>query len=233
MTEAEAMSRTQNEAHAREYFDQARVRLTRLAERLVEDAGAAVEEAAVVFDKMLPDMAYVDKPQHPLAPALFVTSVNLAMYLALRERGVGVHEFGRALLNGLARAPLPVREHADASTDEQRRAAFIAAAEDSRRGAAAGEDVFEVVSGEGADFDYGINVLSCAVCHAYARHDAMELVPYMCATDDVMSDKEGTGLRRTGSIALGAHHCDFRYKRGGEPLPLAPQYPDKIRRAES
>lgn len=51
----------------------------------------------------------------------------------------------------------------------------------------------------------------------------------MCASDDVMSDKGGRGLQRTGSIALGAQKCDFRYKRNGQPRRLAEQYPDRIR----
>lgn len=72
-------------------------------------------------------------------------------------------------------------------------------------------------------------VKSCAICQAAARYDAMSLVPYFCAVDDVMSDKGNQGLRRTGSLALGASHCDFRYWRGGQPNRLAEQYPEQIR----
>jgi hypothetical protein len=74
-----------------------------------------------------------------------------------------------------------------------------------------------------------MNVTSCAVCHAYAKHGASELVPYLCATDDVESEAGDQGLRRTGTITLGAHRCDFRYERGGKPQPLAAHYPDQIR----
>ena len=77
-----------------------------------------------------------------------------------------------------------------------------------------------------------MNIKSCGICHQYAKYDAMDLVPYMCATDDVESDKSNLGLRRTGSIAVGAHLCDFRYKRGAEPQRLATQHPDKIRVVE-
>jgi len=76
-----------------------------------------------------------------------------------------------------------------------------------------------------------MNVKSCAICFAYKKYDAMELVPYMCASDDVESDRDGQGLRRGGTIALGADHCDFRYKRGGKPQRLSEQYPDRIRDA--
>ena len=77
-----------------------------------------------------------------------------------------------------------------------------------------------------------MNIKSCAICHAFSKYDAMDLVPYMCAMDDVASEIGDLGLRRTGTIALGATHCDFRYERGREPLRLADQYPERIRTAK-
>ena len=66
--------------------------------------------------------------------------------------------------------------------------------------------------------------MSCAVCHAFSKHDAVDVVPYVCAIDDQLSAKLGLGLRRTGTHALGSGCCDFRYKLGGEPLTLRSQY---------
>lgn len=210
------------------FFDQARMRLTRLAGNFVGDPQTVVDEASAIFDAMLPDMAYVDKPEHPLAPALFICNVNLSLWLALKRRGTGVHAFGRALLNGLARAPIPPLPDESEETMQARLTQFIQAAETSQTAAQPGEDVFEVLDATNADFDWGYNVRSCALCQSAAKHDAMEVVPYMCAVDDVMSDKNNQGLRRTGSLATGATHCDFRYKRGGQPLRLAEQYPELI-----
>ena len=219
---------------AKHLFEQAKPRLARVAGRFVDDAPAVVEAAEAHFDGMIPDMAYVDKPFHPLASALFVCSINLAIYLALKQRGVDVHAFGRALLTGLARAPVPSPGPPESEQELLARLAeFVSAAETSQKNPQRGEDVFEVRVGDGTDFEFGYNVTSCAVCFQFAKYDAMDLVPYMCAADDVMSDKEDRGLRRTGSIALGAHQCDFRYKHGGEPRRLAEQYPDRIRIATS
>lgn len=210
------------------YFDQANVRLTRLAGRFVGDVDAVIAEASAIFDEMLPNLAYLDKPQHPLASALFICSVNLSLYLALKQRGIGLHQFGNAMLNGLMRAPIPVPTESD-EVLQQRLTYFAALAEASQTNAAPGEDVIEFVSGEGQQFEWGYNVKSCAICQVASRYDAMDLVPYFCAVDDVMSDKGKQGLRRTGSLALGAPHCDFRYRRGGEPQPLAALYPEQIR----
>ena len=74
-----------------------------------------------------------------------------------------------------------------------------------------------------------IDITSCAICQMFAPYDAMALVPYMCALDDAVSDRYGQGLRRTGTIALGAARCDFRFTgRDGSPRPLSEQYPDEI-----
>jgi len=209
-------------------FTNAEPRLVRLAGRLTADPEAAVADARRRFEAMIPDLAYVDKPAHPLAPALFVSTVNLALYLALADRGVDVHSFGRALLTGIERAPIPPDPNR-ADRSDAARSAFVAEAERSLVAAGPGEDVFEFVDGDGESFDYGLDVRSCAVCHQFGRHGAMELVPYMCAVDDLMSAKHGEGLRRTGTLALGADHCDFRYQTGREGAPLAPRYPEKIR----
>lgn len=223
------MNRIENQQFVKTiFFDQANVRLTRLAGRLVSDTDAVIAEASAIFDEMLPGMAYMDKPQHPLASALFICSVNLSLYLALKNRGVDVHAFGSAMLNGLMRAPIQVPQESDEALRE-RLAQFTLIAESSQVNAKPGEDVVEFVCGEDTEFEWGYNVKSCAICHAASKYDAMDLVPYFCAVDDVMSDKGNQGLRRSGSLALGAQHCDFRYTRGGEPQRLAEQYPDRIR----
>ena len=220
------MTAQANEQFVRNTFEAARGRLGRLAGRLAEDADAVVDEAAALFDEMIPGMAYGDKPDHPMASAVFICSINLALYLALKSRGVDVHDFGNAMLTGLAKAPATAPLDPG---DPEALALFKAGADASQQSAAPGEFVYEVHATEGEELDWGMNIKSCAICHQYTKYDAMDLVPYMCATDDVESDKNDLGLRRTGSIAVGAHQCDFRYKTGGEPQRLAAQYPDLIR----
>lgn len=216
----------------RNFFETVRPWLTGLAGRLVDDPEAVIERAATLFDGMLPQMAYVDKPDHPMAYAVFDCSELLAVYLALKERGINAHDFGRAMLVAMAETPLPeakLEQPKDERPAKDRFAEFIASAEASQRDALPGEFVYEAVAGDRSEFDWGTNVKSCAICAAFSKYDAMDLVPYMCASDDVGSDRDATGLRRTGTIAVGAHQCDFRFKRGRAGQHLAPQYPDQIR----
>jgi hypothetical protein len=183
---------------------------------------AAVGEARGAFAKLAPELPYADRRDHIMFEPSFAVFQWLAVYQAVRERGVDAHALGRSIL-ALPANPSPA---GDLTPEAIQR--ILAEAQESQREAAPHEFVFELVPG-GEHEDWGMNVTACAVCHAYARHDAMELVPYMCASDDRDSAAGDLGLRRTGTIALGAHRCDFRYERGGEPLPLADQYPDRIK----
>lgn len=217
----------------RGYFDAMRPSFQRLARGFVDDPAAVVERAAVLFEEMIPTMAYLTQPHHPLASAVFGCNAHLAMHVALRERDVDAHAYGQAMLEAMTNAshgpPVASQEPTERPEGESPLDTFIAAGRASQEDAAPGEFVFEAFRGEGTDLHWGMNVTSCAICSSYSAYDAMDLVPYMCATDDVSSDRGGEGLRRTGTIAVGAHQCDFRYKRGRSGEHLAERYPDKIR----
>ena len=177
--------------------------------------------------QQMPGLAYLQKPEHPMARSMYFCNANLAIYLALRKRDVDAHQFGAAVLDAIRDMPAP--PPLDAHKRQRSLEKLKAAADASQQQAAANEFVFEVFDGASEELDWGMNVKSCAICAAFSRHDAMELVPYMCATDDIASDQAGDGLRRGGTIALGAHQCDFRYQRGGTPEPVAAQFPERIR----
>ncbi len=221
------MNSAEDEEVVRGFFQQMINGDQQLVEIFTSDVAATLEDATVFFDQLIPEMPYVENPQHAMANSMFFCSAMLAVYLALRGRGVDVHAFGNQVLALLARqvpAAQPVtmkppRRLADAALQSQ-------------SDAKPGEFVFEVYEGDHKEVDWGMNVRSCAICTLFSKHDAMDLVPYMCATDDVMSDLGAQGLQRSGSIAVGAHQCDFVYKSGGEARRLAAQYPEKIRLVE-
>jgi hypothetical protein len=191
-----------------------------------EDVDALLGESRECFVRLAPEMPYADRRDHVMWDPTLTVFQWLAVHLACRERGIDAHTLGRAMLQ----AGVPEGSETEITDELAARALRDAAA--SQEGAAENESVFEIVPGEDENTDWGMNVTRCAGCHAYAKHDAMEFTPYMCATDDLVSDHSNQGLRRTGTIALGAHRCDFRYKAGGKPLRLAEQYPEKIRSGE-
>ncbi len=205
-----------------EFFQQRRQQLTEFvravpADSTAPDAAAVVDQAEDIFAGMVQDMAYVDAPRLVMAQALFFCAAYLAVYQVLRKHGTDVHTFGAAVLAQL-------RDQPGGGFEEGAEPGFESP------GTHAGEFVVEVVKpGAGAEpFDWGYNIKSCAICYHFGKYDALDLVPYMCASDDVISDKQGQGLRRSGTIALGAHQCDFRYQAGGKPQRVAELHPQKI-----
>ena len=214
------MSREEGVAHVLGMFDRSSSRDPSLVAHFTDDVDEAIADARQRLEAMTDNLAYVDNIQHPMAGSLHFCALMLAIYLALKDRGADVHEFGRKMLELIAhfnrQRPPPALSDPDASLVEV-----------SKQPAKPGEFEVEVFNGEGDS--YSMNIKSCAVCGLFSQYEAMDLVPYMCASDDVVSDIAGQGLQRTGTIALGAHHCDFVFEKGGEGKGLAGQYPEKIR----
>jgi hypothetical protein len=73
--------------------------------------------------------------------------------------------------------------------------------------------VFEIVKGDGINFDVGINYTECGICKFYEKMGAKKYVPYLCLTDYAMARVFGMGLIRTQTIGNGAQSCDFRFKK--------------------
>lgn len=201
-------------------FDAQAGAVRELLSELVGDADTACEEARSVLKDIAPHSAYLDAPDSILAQALFFCTIQLAAFLAVRSRGVDAHVYGAAMLAQLSRLSLqPVSTPDDATLA----ANFVGP------GTHPGEFRVSLADRSEGTFDYGYDIEACAICHLYGQHDAMELVPYMCASDDVMSDLRGEGLRRSGTIALGAKRCDFRFETKAEPRRVAEAFPDKIK----
>ena len=208
------------------FVEQARAALEKVAD--ATDVDALLAESRAAFSRLAPEMPYADRRDHIMWDPTLAVFQWLAVHLASRDRGIDAHTLGCAMLE----VGVPEDAGAGAEVTDELAARALRDAAASQDGPAENEFVFEIVPGEDENTDWGMNITRCGVCHAYAKHDAMEFTPYMCATDDLMSDRQGQGLRRTGTIALGAHRCDFRYKKGGEPLRLASQFPEKIRTGE-
>jgi hypothetical protein len=214
------MSVTDEQRHRmRSYYDGVARWMRPGLEGLAPDADEALGAARIRFDAMLDELPYVEQPGHTMAFSMYGCAALLAVWEVLRDAGVDVHAWGRAILT----LP-PVVGEPDEARREQERTESV----HSQAGAAPDEFVWEIVDSD-ENGDRGMNITSCAICHLFGRHQAIELVPYMCAYDDVTSEVAGSGLRRTGTIALGADRCDFRFREGAEPRPLAPQFPDRIR----
>lgn len=60
---------------------------------------------------------------------------------------------------------------------------------------------------------YGIDILECGICKLFKKHHSEKYASILCEVDEITSGFAGLELIRTGTIALGAAKCDFRFKR--------------------
>jgi len=75
--------------------------------------------------------------------------------------------------------------------------------------------VFDFVSGDRNQFDWGLDIFECGICKFYQEQNASEFLKMVCSIDYLLSDKLGYGLSRTETLAEGAEKCNPRLKKGG------------------
>lgn len=63
------------------------------------------------------------------------------------------------------------------------------------------------------DYELGYDYYECGACKLCNDEGCPELAPIICRMDFVLADIMNMKLVRTGTIAEGADHCDFRYSR--------------------
>lgn len=60
---------------------------------------------------------------------------------------------------------------------------------------------------------YGIDIIECAICKLFSKHNFEKYAPILCEVDKLTSNLAGLTLIRTGTIANGAKKCDFRFQK--------------------
>ncbi len=213
-------------------------RRSALTARLGDEKAAEVCEAARRrFEALIDEIPYSGQERDPLGQALIACYEVLPYGLELREWGHPLEEIGGFIYDAFEAPPAPRSSWSQrllAPLQRRRQSALMRKrARESQDRAHPDEFIFQMVDVRGSEFDRGFNITQCAICTAFSKHDALDMVPYLCAIDDKLSDAQGSGLRRTGTRALGAHHCDFRFKQGGEPLRLVDQYDLATRQRKS
>jgi hypothetical protein len=198
-----------------------------------DEAAALMTSARGEFETLVPGIPMFDGGRNPMTKFVHMTYLVLAFWKAFEAHGHSREEFGafvdEAYDPPFFRLPLWIRRTTVTLLLPVLKGKLrkLAAASQERR--FSDGFVMEFVEGDGKEVEFGLDVTECACCKACEKHDALEIVPFMCAIDDKMSAGLDLGLRRTGTRALGALRCDFRYKRGGTPLTLKSQYGETLR----
>ena len=190
-----------------------------------EDFSAAIDaDARQEFESLIPEIPYIGGDDNDLTDELSQATMALALYRAMKRRGIAVEESGEVLIRTVeamvASYPKPLARAIGfygMSGFGQRRTRR--AALESQERVYPADWVFSFVEGDGDEFDWGIDYTECGIVKFFRAQGAEELAPYMCLADYPMSEAFDTGLIRNTTIAGGAERCDFRFKRGREISP--------------
>lgn len=201
-----------------------------LAERFgPELAGQIIAASGPEFEHLLPEIPYVGGDANSFTELMIQSASLLALYRVLKRQGQSADEIGavvRRMAEGwVSRYPRPLRAllgRLYLSGFWRERTRRKALASQARR--YPGEFVYEIVEG-GPDFAWGLNYLECGVVKFFQAQGAEELTPHMCVLDYLLFPSLGIDLQRTGTLAQGCTHCDFRFRPGQAPAALPPGTP--------
>ena len=213
---------------------QVRFTLRHFRKHLVEAYGkeggeAIARESLQRFEALLPDLPDIGGRENSHARYLYLGAAGLATYRSLQARGASVEEAARLIYLGTASFfdSVPTRwlmrwqgrrMLGRKRCDQLRHAAAI-----SQQRRYPDDWVFEIVEGDGRDFDFGVDYTECGVVKYLAREGAPELAPYLCWIDYPQFAAMHLRLDRTEPLAQGGQRCDFRIGRG-EPVRVEPEF---------
>ena len=193
------------------------------------EAEAIFRESLERFEALLPDIPYIGGAENRDTQSLCMAASWLAMYRSLQARGASVEEAARILYLGTVSfvSSIPMRWllrwQGRRLFDQRRIEKRRRDAEISQQRRYPDDWVFEIVDGDGQDFDFGVDYTECGVVKYFAREGASELAAYGCWIDYPMFAAMGVRLDRSETVAQGGRRCDFRMSRG-KPVEVEPEF---------
>ena len=188
--------------------------------RYGSDAGNTIlQEAAIEYEKLIPQIPFIGGPQVHMTEDLMESVQVLAYLRALQAHGKDIAE-STEIIYGAVKARLAqyprfvlwlggVRAFSPFFVKSLQRQA-----QESHQRKYPGGFVFDIVIGDGKEFDWGLDFTECGICKFYRAQNAIEFLPLVCSIDYVLSDALGYGLVRTQTLAEGANKCNSRMKKG-------------------
>ncbi len=182
-------------------------------------ADTALRAARQEYERLIPQIPYIGGSKVHMTSDLMESVQLLALLRTLKAFGKPPEELRDIILAGiqtrLSRYPRWLLKLAGWRAFSKPFVRYLQKqSKESQQRRYLGGFVFEVVVGDGREFDWGLNLTECGICKFYQAQDAAEFLPLVCTVDYALSDALGYGLVRTQTLAEGADHCDPRLKKG-------------------
>jgi pimeloyl-ACP methyl ester carboxylesterase len=194
-----------------------------------EEGEAIARETMQRFEALLPDLPDIGGDGNSHTKFLTLGAAGLATYRSLQARGASVEEAARLIYLGTASFfdSFPtrwlMRWRGRRLLGRKRRDQLRQAAAISQRRRYPDDWVFEVVEGDGRDFDFGVDYTECGIVKYLRREGAPELAPHLCWIDYPQYAAMHLRLDRTETLAQGGQRCDFRLSHG-KPVQVEPEF---------
>ncbi len=177
------------------------------------------KEAKNEYEALIPEIPYIGGTKVHMTSDLLESVLLLAYLKALQAHGATLKESRKILLRAtqtrLAQYPKFLLKILGKLTftrlylrNLQRQA------RESVKREFPGGFVYDIVIGDGKEFDWGLNFSECGICKFYQTQNAAQFIPLVCPIDYALSDAFGYGLVRTETLAEGDARCNPRMKRG-------------------
>ena len=181
-------------------------------------AETAVSQSSTEFAKLIPQIPYIGGTANSMTDTIVQMTSLLALYRVLKQYEKPVDEIGDLFYEmaqaQVTRFPKWLRHLIGKfylSRWNLRRMGKKAAVSQQRQ--YPGDFVIELIPTNEPQSGWGINYLECGIVKFFAQQGAAELTPHMCRIDYLLFPAMGIQLKRTGTIAQGCTHCDFRFER--------------------
>ena len=184
------------------------------------------------FEELIPQLPYVGGMKNYFIPIIVINGMIIAMFRAMKDAGKTAGDVIRiwaevaddlfakipawiARLGGRALLSKPVVRGFMRQTilSQERRYP---------------EDwVYQLLHGNGEDFDVGFEYSECAVIKLYQAMDTMELAPCCNFTDVTYSHYLGMGLDASETLGMDCDRCRMLFKKGADTV-ISPNLMDII-----
>ena len=225
-------------------FDRtARLMKTTLSERYGEElADQLYTDAREEYEKIIPKIPKIIGPRaKALNSFLLITAQELAVYNSMKKHGKSPGEAWELCHEALR---LRMAEYSKIKRWLLKKLMFspflkriVKMRADKNVQMKVGDFQIRYITGDGKEFDWGVDYVKCGNFNFLKDQGAEEFAPYVCMSDIALGDALGWGLIRTQTIADGFETCDFRFKKGSESrisskTPEVQQTIERIKRQE-
>ena len=178
-------------------------------------------EAREEYEKIIPQVPYIKGARAKALNAfLLITAQELAVYRTMKTHGKSpgeawelCHEALTMRMEEFSKIKRWFLKKLMFSDFVKRRVKKRAARSEQLK---FGDFEIRYVTGDGKEFDWGVDYVTCGNYNFMKAQGAEEFAPYVCMSDIALGDALEWGLIRTHTIADGCETCNFRFKNGSE-----------------